>query len=121
MQDDTAFNILNSLASGCDPETGEVFPRDHIVQQPDVIRALGRAVTVFRQYIDRNIGEDGTPARVGQPWSAEEDERLLKAFDNGAAIEELAVAHERSRGAIQSRLVRLGRIERETSTNDHTQ
>ena len=121
MQDDAAFSILNSLASGCDPETGEVFPRDHIVQHPDVVRVLARAVTVFRQHIDGSSGKDGRPARVGQPWSAEEDERLLKAFDHGAAIKELAVAHERSRGAIQSRLVRLGRIERETSTKDHTQ
>ena len=121
MQDDAAFSILNSLASGCDPETGEVFPRDHIVQQPDVVRALGRAVTVFGQHIRRTGREDGRPARAGQPWPAEEDERLLKAFDNGTAIKELAIAHERSRGAIQSRLVRLGRIEKETSTKDHIQ
>ena len=116
MQDNRALEILNSLAQGFDPDTGEILPREHVLQQPDVIRALGQAVSIFRQYIGESVRADREPARAGQAWSAGEDERLLKSFDRGTPIKELAATHERTRGAIESRLVKLGRIERTTNS-----
>lgn len=35
-----AKELLTALADGIDPFTGELFPRDHICNHPDIIRAL---------------------------------------------------------------------------------
>ena len=48
------------------------------------------------------------PERQGQPWSTEEDERLRTAWRSGEGYPELMVAHQRGRGAIRSRLRKLG-------------
>jgi DNA helicase-2/ATP-dependent DNA helicase PcrA len=53
---------------------------------------------------------DGVPARQGVAWSAEEDGRLRAMFQGGEAIAAMANAHQRTRGAITSRLVKLGLI-----------
>jgi hypothetical protein len=49
--------------------------------------------------------------RQGQAWSVAEEWRLTEAFHAGATIEELAIAHQRSSGAVRKRLERLGLIE----------
>jgi len=53
------------------------------------------------------------PERAGRPWGDKEDELLAKRFDDGVDIKKLAIKHKRTRGAIESRLVKLGKIERE--------
>lgn len=35
-----AKEIVSALADGIDPFTGEILPRDHICNHPDMIRAL---------------------------------------------------------------------------------
>ena len=50
-------------------------------------------------------------ARASQPWSAQEDQQLIDAHNQGASIEQLALVHERTIGAIKSRLHSLGLIE----------
>ena len=55
----------------------------------------------------------GAPVRHGVAWSAEEDDRLRTLFVAGKAIAALAEAHQRKRGAITSRLVKLGLLERD--------
>ena len=50
------------------------------------------------------------PVKTGQPWSEEEDRKLLAAFDAGRALQELASAHERTMGAVRARLLKYGRI-----------
>jgi DNA helicase-2/ATP-dependent DNA helicase PcrA len=52
----------------------------------------------------------GPPARHGHAWSAEEDDRLRTMFLKGEAVADIASAHQRKRGAITSRLVKLGLI-----------
>jgi DNA helicase-2/ATP-dependent DNA helicase PcrA len=59
---------------------------------------------------------DGRPARQGFPWSPDEDIRLHNLFVAGETIRALADAHQRSRGAIRSRLVKLGLIAEEEQT-----
>jgi DNA helicase-2/ATP-dependent DNA helicase PcrA len=53
---------------------------------------------------------DGAPARQGVAWSAEEDDRLRAMFQRGETVAALANAHQRTRGAITSRLVKLDLI-----------
>ena len=57
----------------------------------------------------------GAPVRHGVAWSAEEDDRLRTLFAAGKAIAALAEAHQRKRGAITSRLVKLGLLERDAT------
>jgi hypothetical protein len=48
-------------------------------------------------------------------WSADEDERLRASFLTGEAIAAMAAAHQRKRGAIRSRLVKLGLVEKDAT------
>ncbi len=52
------------------------------------------------------------PRRVYMPWTSDEDDRLVQAHAEGAQLKHLAAAHQRSLGAIKSRLLHLGRIPR---------
>ena len=59
--------------------------------------------------VERNRAES-RPLRQGVAWSEDEDNRLRAAFAGGQRIAAIATAHERTRGAITSRLMRLGLI-----------
>jgi molybdopterin-guanine dinucleotide biosynthesis protein A len=104
-----ALKILNSLANGVHPVTGEIFAADSPYQHPDVVRALFQAV--------RSI--DGTAATAEQKkasstfvrWTQEEEERLITGFDAGKSTAELAQLHDRSGAAIEARLLKLGKID----------
>ena len=109
MDTDTALEIIRALADGIDPLTGEVFPDDSIYQQPQVIRALFTAMQVLEYQQKRGERQRQLPHKAGIAWATEEDEKLSEAFDQGKSIQELARMHERTHGAIQSRLVKLGK------------
>jgi ribosomal protein S18 len=49
MNIDKAIKILEALASGCSPATGEVIPNNNILNDRDVIRALQFAIDSLRQ------------------------------------------------------------------------
>ena len=106
MNKQRALRILTSLADGCDPETTDVLPRDHVFQQPDVIRALAVAVETVRavaSWQDRN-----TPKRAGAGWTEEEEQALRLAFEAGWPMLEIAGEHQRTVCAVASRLESLG-------------
>ena len=50
------------------------------------------------------------PQKTGEPWSEDEDRKLLAAFDAGRGLQELAAAHERTTSAVRARLVKYGRL-----------
>ncbi|MGH8704003.1 MAG: hypothetical protein ACREUO_01150, partial [Burkholderiales bacterium] len=50
------------------------------------------------------------PQKTGEPWSEDEDRKLLAAFDAGRGLVELAGAHERTQTGIRARLVKYGRL-----------
>jgi hypothetical protein len=111
MEDARALAIVSALANGVNPLTGEVFAVDSPYQSPDVIRALyiaGRALETNGRR--RMRGPGAASSNAGKPWSEDEDRRLLSAFDDGRPLAELAQAHGRTRGGIQARLIRHGRL-----------
>ena len=114
MERDNAIKILQILADGVDPATGEPFPASSPYQRADVVRALFVAVEALgnpsRSKASAPQGKSGFE-NAGRPWSQEEDARLGRTFDAGKSIEILAEEHKRSRFAIEARLVKLGRIE----------
>lgn len=105
-----AKQIIESLANGIDPETGEILPAKSTLNSPTVIRALFIAVNALdtaAKHADRN---KSVPAMAGRPWGDEEGQALLAAFDAGATVKDMAAKHARTLGAITSRLVHLGKI-----------
>ena len=106
MNKQLALGILVSLADGRDPETGAVLPRDHVFQQPDVIRALAIAVDTVRGYF---LWRDSiTPTRAGSGWTEEEEQALRLAFEAGRPMQKIAGEHQRTVCAIANRLESLG-------------
>jgi hypothetical protein len=105
-----ALAVVRLLANGVDPESGEVFPAESAYQRPQVVRALYEAATALER-IDRfDRRRSQLPPKTGEPWTEEEDRKLLASFDAGRALQELAAAHERTMGAVRARLLKYGRI-----------
>ena len=125
MEKEQALRILNALANGVHPATGEKFAADSPYQHPDTVRALFEAMRA----VEGGGGGAQTPAPAperkpalpqsgsGSRWSGEEEQRLANAFDAGRTVDELARAHQRSRAAIEARLVRLGRLDASAVTS----
>jgi hypothetical protein len=105
-----ALAVVRSLANGVDPESGEVFPPESAYQRPQVVRALYEAATALERIGRFERRKAQLPAKTGEPWTEDEDRRLLAAFDAGRALQELAAAHERTMGAVRARLLKYGRI-----------
>ena len=109
-----AQKILQQLANGVDPHTGEVFRADSPYQHPDTVRALFAAVHALGEPSapakQRAAGSEKAPLNAGKPWSPDEDQALAAAFDAGKQIPELADQHQRSRFSIEVRLAKLGKI-----------
>lgn len=105
-----ALSVVRSLANGVDPESGEVFPADSTYQRPQVVRALYEAATALERQERYDRRRSQMPVKTGEPWSENEDRKLLAAFDAGRALQELAASHERTMGAVRARLLKYGRI-----------
>lgn len=106
MENAKAAEILQRLADGLDVTTGEPLPKDSQFNQPEAIRALFTAIRA----LEGAPQKDG-PAKAGGKWTDDEDKQLVEAFDAGSSIKDLAASHQRTSGAIRSRLVKLGKID----------
>jgi hypothetical protein len=115
MEREHALKILNALANGVHPATGEVFAADSPYQHPDTVRALFDAVRAMEGGTGRAAPHErktsDIPANTFVRWTPEEEERLAAAFDSGKTSAELARLHNRSRAAIEARLLKLGKID----------
>ena len=107
----TATEIIKLLADGRHPLTKARLDENHVINEPDVIRALNKIVETLSSKEKTSKKQQDLPKRVGKPWSENEDKALIKAFENGISINDLVIKHQRTRGAIRSRLVRLGKID----------
>jgi hypothetical protein len=105
-----AAAILRTLAEGFDPHSGEELPEGGPLSNVEVVRALLAGARALDEALDAPARGRALPEAAGQPWTPEEDARLIREFDAGnTGIAELSSLHERSRGAIFARLRRLGR------------
>ena len=110
MNQTEALSVVRSLANGVDPESGEVFPADSIYQRAPVVRALYAAAEALEKSERFERRKQQLPPKTGEPWSEDEDRKLLAAFDAGRGLQELAAAHERTTSAVRLRLVKYGRL-----------
>ena len=115
MEKQAALHIVQALAQGIDPHTGETFPAASPYQHPDTIRALFDAAQALAESLaERPRAARSTLENAGKPWSDEEDQTLIDAFDAGKRIPELAEHCGGSRAAIQARVVLVGRLDPST-------
>lgn len=112
MEPGQAKQILETLANGVDPSTGEVLAERSPFNDLQVIRALFYAVRELEK-LQKATRSRPQPANAGKPWAKKEDASLVEAFDAGTPVNELAQRHGRTKGAIQSRLMRHGRLQAE--------
>ena len=105
-----ALQIVRFLADGVDPITGEVFPDGSPYQHHRVVRSLSVAVAALERAVERKQRENHLPEKAGKPWSRDEDKLLVEQFDAAMSTKDLANRHNRTEGAIQSRLAKLGKI-----------
>jgi hypothetical protein len=114
MDRERTLKVLNALANGIHPATGEVFAVDSAYQHPDTVRALVDAIRALEgtRAMPNGDGKSGdAPASPFVRWTAYEEERLVAGFDAGKTSAELAKLHNRSRAAIEARLLKLGKID----------
>jgi hypothetical protein len=109
------IRILQSLANGIDPLTNDYLSEGHICHRSEVVRALFSAVIALERVesFDNLSSEPATevlPSNAGMLWSSVEDVELSQKFDAGVSVKELSHIHNRTIGAIRSRLVKLGKI-----------
>jgi hypothetical protein len=102
--------ILEALADGVDPFTGDELPDESVYQNAQVLRALLAGLGALKKQHVKDSQRAKLPAKAGKPWDDEEDKLLLDAFDEGETPKQLAETHGRTLGAIQSRLTKKGRI-----------
>ena len=114
MELQTARAMIDTLAQGIHPVTGEVMPEDSPYNAPLVIRALfavsqaleGAAPPAAKR---ARVRAD-LPANTGKAWTAQDDEQLRAGFIAGTPTKDLAAALGRTRWAVESRLVKLGEM-----------
>jgi hypothetical protein len=121
MEQQQTLRILNALANGIHPATGEQFSADSPYQHPDTVRALFTAVRALERGgppapAERPAAGNGAKPALpqsgaGSRWTPEEEQRLAAAFDSGKTISELARLHGRSVAGIEARLLKLGKID----------
>jgi hypothetical protein len=114
MELQNARAIIDSLARGIHPDTGEVMPPESPYNAPGVIRALFTVSQALEHGAVATPPKVATraaaPLNAGKPWSAEDDAQLEAGFDRGEDLRALADALGRTRFGIEQRLIKLGKI-----------
>jgi len=105
-----AIAIIEELAEGIDPITGEVLPDCSPYRESSVIRALYTAAQQLKYQQDQSELPKIMPAKAGSSWTGEEDRQLVQEFEARFPIPAIADRHQRTREAIVARLVRLGKL-----------
>lgn len=106
-----ARQIIDTLAQGIHPVTGEAMPEDSPYNAPPVIRALHAVSRALE-----GAGTDAArprrpvPPNAGKAWSAQEDAALETAFDAGIPMKQVAQELGRTQFAVEQRLIKIGKV-----------
>jgi hypothetical protein len=118
MDEVNALKIIDTLANGVNPTTGEVLGPDNPCQHPDVLRALWLASRALQEQRLKALRQNALPANVGKPWSEDENNALVAEFHAGRAMSEIATLHQRTPAGIQARLEKLGLLQPSLATGN---
>ena len=114
MDKEGARKVWKARANGGHPATGEVFAAESPYRHPDTVRTRFEAMRAMQETATGTSGARKTAETPAHPfvrWPPEEEERLTAGFDAGKSSAELAKLHNRSRAAIEARLLKLGKID----------
>lgn len=100
--------VLQSLAYGLHPVTGDELPREGVVNDIEVNRAMSTAVIALDQMIAKLIRREALPEKVGKGWTEEEVRQLKDEFNGDESLPLIARKHGRTLRAIEARLESLG-------------
>ena len=103
-----AKEILEIIADGTHPNTGELLPKYDSCNQVEVVRAFHTVLKHLNAKADKV--KPPQTENAGKPWTKEDEEILCRMFDTGCSRKEICNHFQRSRGAIAARLVKLGKI-----------
>jgi hypothetical protein len=110
MDDQNARRVLIALAQGFDPASGAALEKHSPLAAAHVTQALVAAIGAIEERMTTAARRRALPGNVGTPWTDEEESALLRAFDAGSTVRELAVSHARTVNGIEARLEKLGRL-----------
>lgn len=105
MEIQAARRVVDMLAQGIHPATGERMPPDSPYIDPEVIAAL-HAVSEAAAGRPRRP----QPPNAGKAWAAADDQKIEAAFAAGIGFGPIAEELGRTPFAVQSRLVKLGKL-----------
>ena len=113
MNNSRASLILKALATGHHPDDGQPLVDPSVLTEPDIIRALFLGACALEEHsatatTNHKKDDSDLPSRAGKPWEQHEDDVLIDEFNAGKSIKDMSEDHSRTKGAIQSRLVKLG-------------
>lgn len=104
MNQERVISIIDALANGIDPITGEVLPDSSPYNQPEVIRALFHVINLLpkvkkpkkttEQKQQENI-DKGQPKNFGLPWLDEDVTFVIDQYNSGVSID--SIANEQAR------------------------
>lgn len=108
-----ALSLLEALLDGVNPVTGEILPIDHVCNEPDILRALHKAVTALRHM--ENSPEQREPfvnrngkLNAGRPWTQEDLRQLRQLYEDGTSIDEICRLLQRRKRGVENYLLYLG-------------
>jgi len=109
-----ARQIIDTLAQGIHPVTGEAMPEDSPYNAPPVIRALHAVSRALEGASaappEASRSRRAPPPNAGKAWTEQEDAALETAFDAGVALKQVAQELGRTQFAVEQRLVKLGKV-----------
>ena len=122
MEQEKAYSVIEALASGIDPMTGECFDADSPYNQPEVIRALfyilrnkplrKKTKKSLEEKQQENVGK-GLPMNYGLPWTQESIDSVIEDFQANMAIDAIAEKMARKPASIIGLLKKQGMITEE--------
>lgn len=120
MTSKNARRILETMMYGIDPITGEVLPKEHLCNYPEVIRALHAAIMVMTDgcSLDEKqilCKKDGLNA--GRPWTEEDLNELEQLYRDGTPINVICKQLQRRERGVQRQLIYLGFIKNDSKQN----
>lgn len=103
--------VMQALVHGLHPATGVELPREDIVNDIEVNRAMSTAVMALDQMVARLTRREMLPEKVGQGWTEEEEQQLRDEFSRNEPLPLIAGKHSRTLRAIRGRLELLGLLQ----------
>lgn len=101
-----AKEIIEALAEGIDPTTGELLPEDHVCNKGEVVRAFYSVLETLDKKRKKSM-----PANAGKAWTKEDEDLLKEMYLNGSSKSEICRTLKRTVTGAAARLVHLGVID----------